>query len=444
MKFKQIIVVSSLLVSVASFAQKDELKALKKIYGKEEITALELDEYKNLISKAIPLATDEGDKIYIGFYKSMIPILEMGVLALDKSLTPLQVQMKTAKAITPKTIAEFATGLNATLEYEKKTGKKIQTTEIQETITNFKPMLINMAVALGEQKKYKEAAEILYSTYVLDKKDQDKLYYASSYAINGSDYVNALKYLKELKEINYSGERTMYYAKNLANGNEDSYDSKIERDNLVKLKTHILPREAKEPSKRGEIMKNIALILVQEGKNDEAKEAIVEARKNNPDDKTLLLTEADLYYKLNDIPNYKRLISEALNKNPNDTDLLFNLGVVSGNSNDITEAEKYYIKVIEIDPNYINAYLNLADLKLKPDAVIVEQMNKLGTSAADMKKYDALKAERQRIFNEAMPILEKAHQLKEDDQVVKSNLMSVYKYLELNDTDKYKALKAKM
>ena len=37
MKIKQIIIAGTLLVSVASFAQKDELKALKKIYAKDEI-----------------------------------------------------------------------------------------------------------------------------------------------------------------------------------------------------------------------------------------------------------------------------------------------------------------------------------------------------------------------------------------------------------------------
>jgi tetratricopeptide (TPR) repeat protein len=442
MKIKQIIIAGTLLVSVASFSQKDELKALKKIYAKEEIKGADLTEYKALVAKVIPIAVEESDKVYSGFYKSMIPVLEY--LAIDKSMTQLQIQMTAAKFVNPKVITELANGLNTTLEYEKKVGKKIQTDDIIETIASFKPELLNYAITLGEQKKYKESAEVLYAIYQLDKKDQDKLYYAANYAINAQDYVNALKYLTELKDLNYSGERTMYYAKNLASGEENSYDNKIERDNLVKLKTHILPREAKLPSKRGEIMKNIALILVQDGKNDEAKLAIAEARKANPEDSDLLLTEADLYYKLNDIATYQKLIGQALEKNPNDVNLIFNLGVIAGNANQIEEAEKFYNKALQINPNYINAYLNLADLKLKPDTQIVEQMNKLGTSAADTKQYDLLKAKRQKMFNEAMPILEKAHQLDETNATVKSNLMSVYKYLELNDTDKFKALKAKM
>jgi tetratricopeptide (TPR) repeat protein len=103
------------------------------------------------------------------------------------------------------------------------------------------------------------------------------------------------------------------------------------------------------------------------------------------------------------------------------------------------EAEKYYRKAIELKPDFGNAYLNLADLILKPDAKIVEEINKLSTSPKDLKRYDVLKAQRQQLFSKAMPLLEKAHQLDPKDDVVKSNLKSVYNFLEM--TDKVKALK---
>ena len=61
-------------------------------------------------------------------------------------------------------------------------------------INVLKPILINVAINLGESKKFKEAGDVLYSVYQLDKKDQDKLYFAASYAVNGLDYDNALSY----------------------------------------------------------------------------------------------------------------------------------------------------------------------------------------------------------------------------------------------------------
>jgi tetratricopeptide (TPR) repeat protein len=142
---------------------------------------------------------------------------------------------------------------------------------------------------------------------------------------------------------------------------------------------------------------------------------------------------------MNDTENYQKLIKEALAKNPNDEILLFNLGVTSANAGQLVDAENYYKKVIELKPTYVDAYLNLADLILKPDAKIVEEINKLTNSDKDLKKYDALKLDRQKLFNKAMPFLEKAHELDPKNEVVKSNLKSVYSFLEL--MDKVKALK---
>lgn len=437
MKIKQIIIAGALLVSVSSFAQKDELKALKKIYGKEEIKGEDLAQYKSLVNTVQTLAVEESDKVYANFYKCMVPVLDY--LALDKTMTPLQIQLAMAKFVSPKSISELAQGLNATLDYEKKSGKKIQTEDIIETIASFKPEMLNYAIALGNQKKNKESAEVLYAIYQLDKKDQEILYYAANYAVNGQDYDAALKYYNELKSLGYTGEGTLFYAKNKATGVDENYTSKETRDNLVSLGTHILPREEKIPSRKGEIVKNIALIYLEQGKNNEAKEALIEARKENPDDVGLITSQADVYLKMNDTENYQKLIKEALAKNPNDEILLFNLGVTSANAGQLVEAENYYKKVIELKPTYVDAYVNLADLILKPDAKIVQEMNKLTNSDKDLKKYDALKIDRQKLFNQAMPFLEKAHELDPKNEVVKSNLKSVYSFLEL--MDKVKALK---
>ncbi len=156
---------------------------------------------------------------------------------------------------------------------------------------------------------------------------------------------------------------------------------------MVKMGTHEKPRTEVIPSKRGEIYKNMALILVQNGKTEEAKKAIAEARETNPEDTSLILTEANLYLETKDFDRYKKLITEVLEKNPNDADLVFNLGVISGNAKDAVDAEKYYTRAIEINPKYSNAYINLAALKLERERPIIEEMNKLGTSD---KRHEAL------------------------------------------------------
>ena len=248
-------------------------------------------------------------------------------------------------------------------------------------------------------------------------------------------------YYDELKKLNYSGEGTVYWAKNIS-GTEEVFPTKEDRDKYIKLKTHTNPRDEKVPSKRGEIYKNIALILAQKGKNAEAKTAIKDARLANPDDTSLIITEANLYLQEKDIPTYKALIKEVLEKNPNNSELLFNLGVLAFDNKEYGDAEKYYLKAIELNPKYGNAYLNLAILKLDPEQGLIEQMNKLGTTPAENKKYDVLKQKRLDVFNSSIPYLEKAVELNPENYDAAATLLNVYKALEM--TDKAKPLKEKV
>jgi tetratricopeptide (TPR) repeat protein len=245
-----------------------------------------------------------------------------------------------------------------------------------------------------------------------------------------------------LKALNYSGKGTSYLATNKLTGQEDTYPTAKDRDFAVKLGTHEKPKTEAIPSKRGEIYKNIALILVDQGKIDEAKKAIADARIANPEDNTLLLTEANLYLSTKDYEMYKKLVAEALEKNPNDADLVFNLGVLSAQAKNPVDAEKYYKRVMEIDPKYVNAYINLAALKLEDEKVLIDEMNKLGTSAKDMKRYDVLKIKREDLFKSVIPYLQKAVELDPANIDVSKTLLNVYSALEM--MPEYKVLKAKI
>lgn len=437
MKIKNILLTTLCVLSFSTFAQKDELKKLKKLIDKDVPSAKDVEEYKMNVSNLEKVASEESDKIALSYYKVNIPQMELA----SKGAVPNPLELQ--KVFSPKYISELADVYSNILEYEKKIGKKTFTDDINEEYKQSNPILMNLAIELGNQKKYKESADILYSIYKMDKSNMDFLYYAASYAINGQDYDKALQYYNELIKNKYTGEGTIYYAVNKANNAEESFgNNKATRDTFVKTGAYEKPRDEKLESKKGEIYKNVALILVQQGKTDEAIKAVADARAQNPDDTGLLLTEADLYIKLNDLDSYKRVVNQALEKDPNNKDLIFNLGVVSSNSNQLEDAIKYYKKVISIDPSYFNAYLNLSEVMLRGDDKFVDEMNKLTTSEKDNKRYSVLKAEREKNFNAVLPYLEKAVELKPNDEPAVKTLMSVYNALEM--TDKYKALKAKL
>ncbi|MFV7234851.1 MULTISPECIES: tetratricopeptide repeat protein [Flavobacterium] len=422
MKSKYVILASALLISVATFAQKDQIKAAEKALkgGNSQEAATILQGAESLITNAT-----DAEKAQFFFVK--------GNALLD--LANKNVDTNTNLSLAAKAYQDL-------IAVEQTSGKVKYSTQAATSITQIKFKLINSAIADSKIEKHSDSAKKLYDAYLLDKKDTLNLYYAASTYVNAKEYDSALKLYEELKNLNYSGKGTSYFAVNKLSSEEDVFATAQERDRMVKLGTHEKPRTEAIPSKRGEIYKNMALILVQNGKTEEAKKAIAEARVANPDDTSLILTEANLYLETKDFDTYKKLISEVLEKNPNDADLVFNLGVISTTANNTVEAEKYYKRAIEIKPDYVNAYLNLAILKLDADKKLFEEMNKLGNSEKDNKRYLVLKKQREAVFMDALPYLEKASELDPSNNEVKATLLNVYGALEM--TEKKKALKAKM
>lgn len=422
MKSKYVLLASTVLMSITTFAQKDQIKAAEKALkagnSQEAVTILQGAE-------AVSAAAPDAEKAQFFFVK--------GNALLD---------LANKKVDADKNLSEAAKAYQSLIAVEKTSGKSKYTVQATTAVFEIKGKLINAAIADSKADKHSESAKKLYDAYLLDKNDTINLYYAASTYVNAKDYDTSLKLYSELKTLNYSGKATNYYAVNKLTSEEDLYTNAQERDKMVKIGTHEKPRTEVVPSKRGEIYKNMALILVQQGKTDEAKKAISEARKANPDDNSLTLTQANLYLESKDYEEYKKLIAEVLEKSPNDADLVFNLGVISANAKNQVEAEKYYKRVIEIDPKYINAYINIAALKLENEKGIIDDMNKLGTSTKDSKRYDELKVKRQDLFRSTIPFLQKAVELDPKNTDVAKTLLNVYSALEMSA--EAKALKAKM
>jgi len=422
MKSKYVLLASTMLISVATFAQKDQIKAAEKA-----LKAGKSDEAKTILldAETVIINATEAEKAQYYFVKGNV-MLDLANKSID----------------TDNNLSLAAGAFQELIEVEKNSGKSKYTPQATKSVMDIKYKLINEAIADSKTEKFEVAAKKLYDAYQLDKKDTINLYYAASTYVNSKNYDAALKGYDELKKLNYSGKGTNYFALNKLTSQEDMYLTAAERDRMIKLGTHEKPRTEVIPSKRGEIYKNIALILVQQGKSKEAQQAVADARKANPEDTSLALTEANLYLEAKDFDTYKKLVADILVKNPNDADLVFNLGVLTANTKNNVEAEKYYNRVIEINPAYTNAYINIAALKLENEKPIIDEMNKLGTSTADMKRYDVLKKKREELFRSTIPFLKKAVELDPKNVDVAKTLMNVYSALEM--TAEYKELKAKI
>ncbi|MGW9685945.1 tetratricopeptide repeat protein [Flagellimonas sp. 2504JD1-5] len=321
---------------------------------------------------------------------------------------------------------------------EETSGKAKYTTVATQSLAQMTSDLINAAVEDNNNKKFDEAADKLYLGYQLSPKDTLYLYYAASSAVNGQNYEKALTYYNELKDIGYDGSDVTYTAVNVETGEVDTMD-KNTRDLYVKAGTHKDPKEETSPSKTAEIVKNIALIYQQLGDNDKALAAYADARTVDPNDVNLVLGEANLHYAMGDKDKFKVLMSEASAMEPDNADLLYNIGVINMEQGNLEDAREAYRKTLAVDPGYINALLNLSTTYVNEGNGLIDEMNTLGSSRADIARYDELKKQKDDLFLEGAKVLEDALKTNPDNQGVLSQLKNIYGAL--GDTDNFMRIK---
>lgn len=310
-------------------------------------------------------------------------------------------------------------------EVETNSGKAKYGKMIEQELAALAGEMVNSAVEDNKDKKFKEAGEKLYMSYKLSPRDTVYLYYAASSAVNGGHYEQALTYYNELKEVGYDGGGIEYKATNVATGEEEVMD-KVQRDLMVKSGTYKDPVDDKAPSKKAEIVKNVALIYTQLGQDDKALNAYKEARANNPKDVNLILNEANLHYKLGDKEKFKALMAEAATVAPDNPDLHYNIGVINMEQGNLEEARAAYRKALEINPGYTNAQLNLSTTYVNEGNGLIDEMNGLGNSRADIARYDELKKQKDDLFQEGANVLEEALKTNPDNQGILTQLKNIY------------------
>ena len=296
----------------------------------------------------------------------------------------------------------------------------------EKHLVNLINHLVNKGSDFVEKNDYSSASDCFSNAYRISKKDTIYLYYAASSSVNAKEYDKSLTMYKELKSLNFTGIEKQYFALNIITNMEEAFDNKLLRDASVQAKTHSNPTEKKSKSRFPEIIKNMALIYNQMGNTEKALEAMLEARAENPDDINLILTEANVHYTMGNIDKFKTLLEYATELDSKNPELQYNLGVIAAEANDVENAKKYYSRAIELNPKYVNAYINLAALILGQEESIIDEMNNLGTSAADDRRYDELRLERKELYFEAIPYLEQAIDIDSNNFQAARTLSNIY------------------
>lgn len=402
-------------VSLAASAQKDELKEASKSFKKgdaaQTLTILES------VSATIGSAEDK----YQADYYSMLA----------------GASLQLAQAGETDRYAAAIEAYETLIAIEEASGKAKYTDAALGSLTQIANDYVNMAVEDQKAANYSSAAQKLYQSYKLSPRDTIYLYYAAGSAVNGSDFEQALAYYIQLRDMNYDGSEKNFGAINVETSEMEYFD-KATRDLYVKGGTHKDPKDETTPSKRSEVVKNIALIYQQQGRNEEALEAYEVAQAQNPSDIALILNKASLYYTLGQPDKFKELMNQASEIDPNNPDLQYNIGVISSEQGNIEEARAAYRKTLEIDPTYINAILNLSSTYVNEGNALVDQMNTLAmsTKKADLDKYDALKEQKDDLFRESAAVLEAALTSLPSNNDILTQLKNIYGALGDNENFK--------
>ena len=325
-------------------------------------------------------------------------------------------------------------------------GTKIYTSKIDNIFTDLFNSFINDSRTALEIKNYKNSYMNLEAAYNVSNKDTLYLYNAALVATEAKDYNIALGFYEKLIDLGYSGVSMNYYAVEKESGKEQVFqDEKSRNFSVDVIGTHESPRDEMAESVEIDILRSVAAIYKTQENFLKSIEYLEKAKLINENDINLILLESNIRWDMGEVDTYQRLISKALEIEPNNVDLIFNLGVVNADKGNFDDAISYYDKAIQIDQNYTKAYLNAAALILEKEGPMIEEMNSLGMSTADYNRYDELKIERENLYKNAIPYLEKVYNLENENLSAARTLKNIYSALgDTEQENKYKVIVAEL
>jgi tetratricopeptide (TPR) repeat protein len=407
--FNKTLISFLLIISFSVTAQKKELKAVNKLVESQDYnTALE-----QLLS--IESVIESSEIKYQALYQFLAGKIYGFLKDFESSFS----------------------AFNEAKKLELDNGSSKFTIEINRLLQKFSIDAINKAVEEQNNNNFTESADLLILVYNLDKENNvEYLYFASSMELQADNYDNALIYLNQLRDLNYTGSVEKYYTTDNETGEE--IELPFEQYNLLqKSKKYSNFRTEMTKSRLPEIVRNIAFIYVQQKRNDLAIEALKDARSVSPLDVDLILAEANLYMELGEVDKYTNLVKMAIERDPQNHLLFYNLGIVSKNKGDLINAKLYVDKSIEINPNYADSYSLLNSLIVIRLQEIQNKMDKLGFSKSDTVKYNNLEKQKLDIIkNELIPSSHKVLSFDSEDIYAINNL--IYAYSNLGDNTNQK------
>jgi tetratricopeptide (TPR) repeat protein len=190
----------------------------------------------------------------------------------------------------------------------------------------------------------------------------------------------------------------------------------------------------------------------QEGNKEMYKQTLADARKALPNNQSLVTAEINIYLENKEYDKALDNLNIAITNDPNNKTLFFARGNILDNQQTamLEEGKKEeakvtgekslsdYKKALEIDPEFFDAAYSIGALIFNQGAAMLNDANSLTDDTAYKKAKEAATLK----LSEALPYLEKAHEIKPEDVSTMTSLKDLY--ARTNQMDKYEEMSAKL
>lgn len=294
-------------------------------------------------------------------------------------------------------------------------------------------------------KNFDKAGEKFAETYYLLKAggqdNKNYLYYSGvAYAQSTNNKLKGAEILASLIKDSYTGEETVYTAKNAKTGQVETLD-KAAFDLYKKTSDYTDFKTEKTPSKQEELYEITASLLFEQQKYDEAGKVAEEGLKKFPKNQSLSQVQSNSYFKSGKTDEFVNNLKAKIAANPNDKESMYNLGVMlSKDPSKQAEAEATFKKLVEMDSKFPNALNNLVFAILGEDEVAINQYRDL-KKAGKIDEANKILDQRRARFQKALPYAEKLYANEPNNKEVVTLLKGMY--MTTQNTAKYNEFKAK-
>ncbi len=228
---------------------------------------------------------------------------------------------------------------------------------------------------------------------------------------------------------------------------------------LEKANTFFETNKQKFALPLNDIRNNAALCAMQGGLTEEAIQLYEDIISKGSDDASIYSSLSNLYKKGGRDADARKLLDDAVVKFPTNINLLITLinyylaedkhaeaidkinkaieldgkndqlyvaaGLAYDKMKNVEKSRAMYLKSTELNEKNLNGWNNLGSSYVDEANAIIKEMNTLGSSSADSKKYDELNVKKVAAFTKAKPFIEKALSLDPTNEQLKRVMMKI-------------------